>query len=306
VNPRPAAALALAAALLAPLAPRAAAEDLFGGLKKLKKAVDTVKEKVDAEDVKKAVKTAKAIRKGAAEVTEEEEHYIGRAVAARLLASMPPVDDEPLNRYVQSVLQAVAAVSDRPEVFSGWHAQVVESDEVNAVSAPGGYVFLTTGLLKTLEDEEELAAVLAHEAAHITERHGVKTIKASRLSKAFALLGQEAAERLSNKDLNQLTDLFSGSVDDIVKSLVVSGYSQDKEFEADRKGALYAQAAYYDPQALNRFIERSGSGKGGFLKTHPGAKKRLQSLAEEPLEPLAGYSGAGARKKRFAAAVKDL
>lgn len=286
--------------------PNAWASDFFGAMKKVKGAVDKVKETVDTEEVKKAVKTAKAIRKGAAEITEEEEHYIGRAVAARLLASMPPVDDEPLNRYVQGVLQAVAAVSDRPEVFSGWHAQVVESDEVNAVSAPGGYVFLTTGLLKTLEDEEELAAVLAHEAAHIAERHGVKTIKASRLSKAFALLGQEAAGRMSNKDLSQLTDLFSGSVDDIVKSLVVSGYSQDKEFEADRRGAVYARSAYYDPQALNRFIERSGTGKGGFLKTHPGAKKRLKSLEEEPLEPLPGYTGAGARKKRFAAAVKDL
>lgn len=283
-----------------------AAEDLFGGLKKLKKAVDTVKEKVDAEDVKKAVKTAKAIRKGAADITEEEEHYIGRAVAARLLASMPPVEDEALNRYVQSVLQSVAGVSDRPELFSGWHAQVVESDEVNAVSAPGGYVFLTTGLLATLEDEEELAAVLAHEAAHIAERHGVKTIKASRLSKAFALLGQEAAHRSSNKDISQLTDLFGGSVDDIVKSLVVSGYSQDKEFEADRLGAAYARAAMYDPQALNRFIERSGSGKGGFLKTHPSAKKRLKALDEEPLEPAPGYAGAGTRKKRFAAAVAGL
>lgn len=282
------------------------ASDFFGAMKKVKGAVEKVKEKADTEEIKKAVKTAKAVRKGAAEITEEEEHYIGRAVAARLLADMPPVEDEALNRYVQSVLQSVAGASGRPELFSGWHAQVVESDEVNAVSAPGGYVFLTTGLLASLNDEEELAAVLAHEAAHIAERHGVKTIKASRLSKAFALLGQEAAQRSSNKDLGQLTDLFGGSVDDIVKSLVVSGYSQDKEFEADRLGAGYAQAAMYDPQALNRFIERSSTGKGGFLKTHPGAKKRLKSLDEEPLGPLPGYSGAGIRKKRFAAAVKNL
>lgn len=296
---------AAALAVLLVCAP-ASADDFFGGLKKLKKAVDTVKEKVDEEDIKKAVKTVKAIRKGAAEITEEEEHYIGRAVAARLLSKMPPVNDEGLNRYVQAVLQAVAGASDRPELFSGWHAQVVDSDEVNAVSAPGGYVFLTTGLLRALEDEEELAAVLAHEAAHISCRHGVKTIKASRLTKVFELLGAEAAERYSSKDLKRLTDLFGGTVDDVVSALVVSGYSQDKEFEADREGAKFAKRAMYDPQALNRFIARSAGGKGGFLKTHPSSTKRLKALDEEPLAPGVGYAGAGTRKKRFLAAVRGL
>lgn len=292
----------LAALLLA--APLVGAEDFLGGLKKLKKAVDTVKEKVDTEKVKKAVKTVKALRRGVEEITEEEEHYIGRAVAARLLASMPAVEDEDLNAYVQAVLQSVAAASDRPELFSGWHAQVVDSPEVNAVSAPGGYVIVTTGLLRSLEDEEELAAVLAHEAAHVSERHGIKAIKASRLASAFKLLGEQAAERLSDKDHGKLTDLFGGSVDDVVNTLVSSGYSQDKEFAADRKGAEFARRAMYDPQALNRFIERTGSRKGGFLKTHPSAKKRLAALDEDPQERAPGYSGASARKKRFLAAMR--
>lgn len=293
---------ALLAALLLGVT-NAFADDLFGGLKKLKKGLDTVKEKTESEQFKKVVKTVEAVRKGAADITEEEEHYIGRAVSARLLSNLPPVDDDALNAYVQSVLQSVAVASDRPELYSGWHAQVVDSPEINAVSAPGGYVFLTTGLLKSLEDEDELAAVLAHETAHVSERHGIKAIKASRLTSAFKLLGAQAAERLSNKDHSELTDLFGGSVNDVVKTVVSSGYSQDKEFDADRIGSEIAKRAMYDPQALNRFIERTGTRKGGFLKTHPSAKKRLAALDEEPVGRPAGYAGYNARKKRFEKAL---
>ena len=305
-----AAAVALAGAGLA----RSEDEGLGGifgkALKKgaLKGAVEKVREKVPISDEKleSATKTVKAFRKSAEEISESEEHYIGRAVAARLLATYPPAGDEGLNRYVQSVLQAVAAASSRPEVFSGYHAQVVESDEVNAVSAPGGYVFVTTGLLRSLEDEEELACVLAHEVAHIADRHGLKTIKTSRLTAAFQVLGAEAAKGRTSKDLAKLADLFGGSVDDVVKALVVSGYSRDKEFEADKDGALFARAALYDPGALNRFIGRLEGGKGGFLKTHPAPKKRLDKLDEEPLGTAAGYAGAAGRKKRFAAALAKL
>lgn len=311
-----AAALACLAALLAAaLSMPAVADDdgpagLFGSVLKkgvLKGALDKVKKHVpvDEEKIESVTKTVKAFRKSAQDIAESEEHYIGRAVAAQLLARYPGVDDVDLNQYVQSVLQVVAAASARPEIYSGYHAQVVESEEVNAVSAPGGYVFVTTGLLRSLEDEEELACVLAHEVAHIADKHGLKTIKTSRLSDAFQVLGAEAAKNYSSKNLGKLTELFDGSVDDVVKALVVSGYSRDKEFKADQDGARYARAARYDPRALSRFIERAG-GTGGFLKTHPGPKKRLAALAEDPLEPVRGYRGAGQRKKRFLAAIARL
>ena len=293
-------------AILLALALPLRAADFFKALKDVKGAVDKVKEKVDTEKVKKAVKTVKAIRKSAEDISEEEEHYLGRAVSARLLSSMPPAGSEKLNRYVQAVLMGVAGTSDRPELYSGWHAQVVQSDEVNAVSAPGGYVFVTTGLLKSLQDEEELAGVLAHEVAHVSERHGVKAIKASRLASAFKLLGSEAADRMSTKDQFKLTEHFGGSVDDVVKSVVKSGYSQDKEFAADKKGAAFAQKAMYDPLGLNRFLERTEGGKGGFLKTHPSNKKRLKELDESPLETAPGFAGASARKARFQARMKEL
>ncbi|TPW20765.1 MAG: hypothetical protein FD126_1365 [Elusimicrobia bacterium] len=91
-----------------------------------------------------------------------------------------------------------------------------------------------------------------------------------------------------------------------MKTVVSSGYSQDKEFDADRIGSEFAKRAMYDPQALNRFIERTGSRKGGFLKTHPSAKKRLAALDEDPVGRPSGYAGYNARKARFLAAVAGL
>jgi predicted Zn-dependent protease len=258
---------------------------------------------VSDRDIEKTTKTVKAFRKSAAEITDKEEYYIGRSVAANILSRYPAVSDEKLNKYVQAVLQSVAAASDRPETFSGWHAQVVESDELNAVSAPGGFVFVTTGLLSKLSSEDELAAVLAHEVAHVAAKHGLKTIKASRLTKAFELLGAQAAERYASKDLGQLADLFGGSVDDIVGTLVINGYSRDKEYEADKLGAEFARRANYDPGALARFIQALGSAAkgGGLLKTHPSPKSRLKELGKQ--EASDDYKESPARDRRFASAL---
>lgn len=282
-------------------------KSLFGSV--LKAGAGKLNEKlpgnmqVSDHDIEKTQKTVKAFRKSAAEITDKEEYYIGRSVAANILSKYPAVSDDKLNKYVQGVLQSVAAASDRPETYAGWHAQVVESDDINAMSAPGGFVFVTTGLLSKLSSEDELAAVLGHEVGHVAAKHGLKTIKAARLTKAFELLGAQAAERYSPQDLSKLGEIFGGSVDDIVNTLVVNGYSRDKEYEADKLGASFARRANYDPGALARFIQKLGSAAkgGGLLKTHPSPKSRLKELG--PLEPSDDYKESKARDKRFAAAL---
>ena len=285
-----------------------AAAGLFGSvLKKAAKQATGRDISINDKNVQKVIKTGQAFRKSAEEFSETEEYYIGRSVAAKVLARYKPYPDEALNRYVQAVAQAAAMASDRPEISKGYHAQVLDSDEVNALSAPGGFIFITTGLLRALKDEDELACVLAHEVAHISKKHGLKTIKASRLTKAFELLGSEAAEGRTPARLAKLTQAFDGTIDDVVENLVVNGYSRDKEFEADRAGAGYARDANYDPQALSRFIASLGKGKGGgLLKTHPGAKQRLKELESAGLEPSADFQDGAARRKRFASASAKL
>ena len=141
------------------------------------------------EQVRSAVQTAQKVRSTFADISEEEEYYIGRAVAALILSKYPVYENAALTRYVNLVGNAVAAYSDRPEIYAGYHFLVLDSDEVNALSAPSGFIFVTKGLLLRCQDEEMLGSILAHEIGHVTAKHGLKAIKKSRLTDAFAKLG---------------------------------------------------------------------------------------------------------------------
>ncbi|MBI2387875.1 MAG: M48 family metalloprotease [Elusimicrobia bacterium] len=257
-------------------------------------------------DLTKVAKGVNQVRKGFAEISESEEYYIGRAVAAQVLTRYKPLNDPGLNAYAQKVTQAVALASDRPSTFKGYHVQVLASDEINAFAAPGGFIFVTKGMLELVRSEDELAGVLAHEVAHVAKKHGLKTIQTSRLTSAFAILGSEAAKNYTPQQVSRLTSAFEGAVDDVVNKLVVNGYSRDKEYEADKFGAQYAKAANYDPGALKAFLERmekaEGSGGGGMFKTHPSPSKREAELGA--LSPASGYKRSSERGRRFSAAVQ--
>jgi predicted Zn-dependent protease len=262
--------------------------------------------RVTNEQFRSATKVADAVRKSAADISESEEYFIGRAVAAQIASRYQPLADPALNLYAQKIVQAVSMASDRPSVYRGYHVQILKSDEVNAFAAPGGFIFVTTGLLKLVRSEDEFACVLAHEVAHVAKKHGLKTIKASRLTSAFAVLGTEAAKNYSSSQVAQLTDVFKGTVDDVVNSLVVDGYSRDKEYEADKFGAQYARSANYDPGALPAFLRRmdaaGAAGAGGMFKTHPKASKRVDELGAPT--PSADYRRSPARERRFTASLK--
>lgn len=301
----------LCAAMLC--APWARADDnfgkAFGAFKKLKGGgplkIGGTEIPIKDSQVEAVAKSAKALRKSFEEITEKEEYFIGRAVAARILSRYPALEEESLNRYAQAVLQAVAATSGRPEIYAGYHAQIVRSEELNAMAAPGGFVFLTTGLLRALKSEDELAAVLAHELGHIAGRHGLKTIKKSRLTEAFQVIGSEAAREFGPRELSRLTEAFGGAVDDIVNDLLISGYSRDKEFDADRDGAIYAAGANYDPRALAAFLERLPESGGGWNKTHPKTSARLKELRKAAVRPSPDHSPRG-RTGRFAKQIAKL
>jgi predicted Zn-dependent protease len=261
--------------------------------------------RISSSQFKGATQVANAVRKSAEDISESEEYYIGRAVAAQIMSRYQPLDNPALNLYAQRILQAVSMASDRPSIYKGYHVQVLKNDEVNAFAAPGGFVFVTTGLLKLVRSEDELACVLAHEVAHVSKKHGLKTIKTSRLTSAFALLGSEAAKNYSPSQASQLADVFKGTVDDVVKNMIVDGYSRDKEFEADKFGAQYARAANYDPGALPAFLRRmdaaGSAGAGGMFKTHPKASKRIDELGA--LTPSSDYRRSDARVERFTAST---
>jgi predicted Zn-dependent protease len=262
-------------------------------------------EKATSEDTVegKLVRGASKLRKSFQDLDPSEEHFIGRSVAAEILAmpQYPLSTDVSQLAYVERVGHGIVETNDtvrRP--FLDYRFGVLATDEVNAFACPGGLILITKGLLVQTKSEDELAAVLAHEIAHVTLRHGVAAIQKANLAEAFTYLGAGAAQAtMKEEDLNKLTDLFDDSVNDIVQTMVTSGYSRDSELAADKLGRKFLSATGYDPQALVRVLGRMQGG-GGMLATHPAPQVRIEALGK-PLA-YAGDQGAEAlRGKRFAA-----
>jgi predicted Zn-dependent protease len=238
---------------------------------------------ISSSDQQAIVKTSRAVQSTFADITEEQEYYIGRGVAALILAQYPVYENEGLTRYINTLGQAIVYSSDRPEIYAGYHFLILDTDEVNALSAPGGFIFISKGLLKRCRNEEMLASVLAHEVGHVCAKHGLQSIKKSRLVDAFRVIGQEAAERYGSAELAQLTNLFEGALGDVAQTLIVRGYDRKYEYEADARSVKYTVATGYSPQGLVDFLQTmvgdssTASGKGWF-KTHPAAADRLDKV----------------------------
>lgn len=228
-------------------------------------------------------KTSQAVSATFSEITEEQEYYIGRSVAALVLAQYPAYDNPALTAYINTLGQAIVYSSDRPEIYAGYHFLVLDTEEVNALSAPGGFIFISKGLLRRCRDEEMLASILAHEVGHVCAKHGLQAIKKSRLVDAFRVIGQEAARRYGPEELAALTTAFEGALGDIVETLVVRGYDRKYEYEADALAVKFDAAVGYSPAGLTDFLETmvgdssSAAGKGWF-KTHPSAEQRTERI----------------------------
>jgi predicted Zn-dependent protease len=264
---------------------------------------------IDAQSgkIQTVAKVAKQVRSTFAEITEEEEYYIGRAVAATILSRYDVYNNEELNRYVNAVGTAVAAYSDRPETYAGYHFLVLDSNEVNALAAPSGFIFLTRGLLKRCKDEDTLADILAHEIGHVCAKHGLQSIKKSRLIDAFRLLGEQAAQKYGPQELSQLTGIFENVLGDIAEKLIERGYDRKYEYEADELAAEFAARMRYDGKGLVDFLEtmvRSAAGGAdkGWFKTHPSPQDRIGRVEGR----VKTFRRENARTDRFRAAFKGL
>ncbi|MBX7143143.1 MAG: M48 family metalloprotease [Oligoflexia bacterium] len=228
------------------------------------------------------MKASSELAEAATPLTDEQEYYLGRGVSATILSKYKLAKNESATQYLNRVGAVVAAVSDKPETFGGYHFAILNSDEVNAVSAPGGFVFVSRGLLKQVHDEDMLAAVLAHEVAHIVKAHGVNAISEGHMSKALVLLGKEAVTSAAGQDVQMLTSAFSDSITDVANSLLTKGYSRRQEYEADEYAAELLKRAGYNPHALVKLLEGlkglEGSSSGGWMSTHPDAEDRIDEV----------------------------
>lgn len=241
--------------------------------------------KIDPNRVKKGARVAREMTR---DFTEEEEVRIGRIVSARILATYPLSENQKLQKYVTLVGNTVAAYSSRPAL--DWHFAVLETPVVNAFSAPGGYLFITTGALGQVTSEAELAAVIGHEIAHATEKHILKEIKRANVLAAGVDLAQSEVGRggLSDDLARKIADLAN-------EKLFKTGIGRREELDADRVGVQLAAAAGYRANAYLHFLESlsalAKSRSSAFAQlgaTHPRPDDRIKAI-----RPLAGKEDKG-------------
>ena len=247
-------------------------------------------------------KTVVAMEKAFTDITPEQEYYVGRAVGATLLGKYHPRTEPQTVQYLNLVGQSLARVSDMPETYGGYHFVLLEDEGINAFAAPGGLIFISRGMLRCCKDEDTLAAVLAHEIAHVQLKHGLQAIKTSRLTSAFSIMATEGAKQAGGPQLAQLTGIFEDSIHDVTATLVNSGYSRAFEREADMAALVILERAGYDQRALVGMLgemkQRLNPQGLDFAKTHPDPTDRIAEL--EPLLIAAkAPAGMAQRQQRF-------
>lgn len=256
------------------------------------------KSPINLSKLAKAKKGAELVAGAAHKINEEEEYHIGRAVAANILGQYPAWKNAALTRYVNLVGGALAARSQRPEVYGGYHFALLDTAEANAFSAPGGVILLTRGIVEMAGDEDELAAVLAHEIQHIVAKDPLKAIRSQRLKALGAFTAGEAAGSRGGA-----LGVFQDSVMDISGTLLQKGYSRGQEKKADLGAQELLAAVGYDPCALPDMLEKireKEKKKVRAFSAHPAAAKRIAYVAR----PLNGDAqGRKARAARFRKAL---
>ena len=265
----------------------------------------------------------KSISKASESITPENEYYIGRSVAASITAAYPLYKNAKLTQeYLNDICSALVLNSDVPYIYKGYYVAIMDSDEINAMSTPGGHIFISRGLIQTTESEDALAAVIAHEIAHIQLKHSVSAIKNSRVTsvitsttKASVLI---AADKHFSENSSLNNDLYEelkksanellSSQEEIVNALVSSGFSKEQEYQADAYAIRLMSRAGYDPSQMLEMLHKieDNHTKGGWNQTHPKAEKRIKE-AQKVLKTINRKAAdKNVRQSRFEKMTSDI
>lgn len=221
-------------------------------------------------------------------MSEQQEIQMGAKAHKDVMQEYGLVENPELQAYVTRIGKGLASKSHRPNL--DWHFTVVDSPEVNAFALPGGYIYITRGIMSYLNSEAELAGVLGHEIGHVTARHGVRQQSAATAAGLGAILGSILVPGLDNQAGATLLQQLSQSL--------VAGYGRDHELESDRLGAEYLAKTAYNPQAMVEVIGvlknqelydielakkegREPRRYHGVFDTHPSNDTRLKQVVGE-------------------------
>ncbi len=210
-------------------------------------------------------------------MTESQEISLGAEVDREIVATYGLYPDLRLQAYVNGIGKELAMLSHRPHLL--WHFRVLDTPVVNAFAVPGGYIYITRGLLAHLNSEAELAMILGHEIGHVTARHTVRQYTRQILIMGGIAIGAAVSERF-----RRYAPLAM-----IGAQVLFLKFSRDQERQADDLGVIYAYSGGYDPGRFHHFFEtlsrirevRGGGGLPGFLSTHPTTPHRIQDVQAE-------------------------
>ena len=221
-------------------------------------------------------------------ISESQEVQTGRQEDVKVRQEYGVYDNKALQQYVNEVGQRLGKASHRPHLQYSY--VVVDSPEINAFALPGGYIYITRGILAYLGSEAELAAVLGHETGHVTARHSVQQMSAATAANVGATLIGVFVPALRNQAGDTAINLLGGAL--------LSGYGREHELEADKLGADYLYRTGYDPQAMIKVVgvlknqelfdaalakseDREPRGYHGVFASHPDNDTRLQEVVAE-------------------------
>jgi predicted Zn-dependent protease len=198
----------------------------------------------------------------------DKEVAIGNSMSRQIEKNYKFVEDVDVNERVRRILDKIVAVCDREELVYSIH--VIDEDTVNAVSLPGGYVYLFRGLLDKLKTDDQLAGVIGHEVAHITARHSIKKLQSLY---GYTLLQLATITSGNNRMARGLDTAFMA---------IFLEYSQEDEFQADKLGIKYSQKAGFDPNGMTGALKvlkeqenKEPSREHSYWRTHPHLSQRI-------------------------------
>jgi predicted Zn-dependent protease len=205
----------------------------------------------------------------------DKEVQMGQSIAKAVAKEYKFVDDPLVQKRVEDIGKKLAAVSDRKEI--DYYFKVIDDDEVNAVSLPGGFVYVNKGLIEKVANDDELAGVLGHEIGHIVARHSIKKLQAVQ---GYSILRILIAQAPGAGE--------AGAVADTAFTELLLGYSREDELLADQLGTRYAKLAGYDPHAMIKFLEklqdvnrRRPLQAKSYFRTHPYVPDRIRVVKQE-------------------------
>ncbi|MDO8811822.1 MAG: M48 family metalloprotease [Gallionella sp.] len=245
-------------------------------------------------------------------MSEAQEIAVGRQYNEQVISKQYQVyESKALQDYVNGIGQKLAKKSHRPNLQ--YRFTVLDSPEINAFALPGGYVYITRGIMAYLNSEAQLAAVVGHEIGHVTARHGVRQQSAAQAANLGLTIASIFVPQINTNLGQNLANVLGGAL--------LSGYGREQELEADRLGAQYLARADYDPQAIisvlrvlkNQELKDAELAKqegreprrySGLFSTHPDNDTRLKQVVGEAdkLAPAAPFEG----RAEFLAATDGL